>query len=426
MYVFPDRFQSTIYNSLFILWILAQCNQFLIEASYRIRIIDLTLCIDLFVVCIYAKPRCTCCKSCIFFIIPLHWSSGIIAAESGNSFQRFLRCTSCFQSYLVLIQTGNIIYLIDRFKLHILHTKFLSLVDKRKSAKHKVQTAKHLLTCVTAVTFRDISADTTRLVMIFNNIGNKSDIANFSLCCKATFLVGIRSNLFAVIPSLVRCPPDSLFEIKHTGEISIIADEIRNLFILLIENFTDRECIVFLKGAVSHLAKEVTDSLCFFQHLPDTAKTVFTIRLIVMHRKCFLDIDNRINTESTKTFIQPPVDILINFFPYFRVLPVQIGLFLMKNMQILFICSRKIFPYRSAEIGTPVSWKFSFFLITQIEEITIFTIRILTCFFKPFMFIRTVVYNKIHQNVHISLLSLSNQFIHICHGSEARINIIII
>lgn len=47
MYVFPDRFQSTIYNSLFVLWILAQCNQFLIEASYRIRIIDLALCIDL-------------------------------------------------------------------------------------------------------------------------------------------------------------------------------------------------------------------------------------------------------------------------------------------------------------------------------------------------------------------------------------------
>jgi hypothetical protein len=36
VYVFPYRFQSTIYNSLFILWILAQCNQFLIEASYRI------------------------------------------------------------------------------------------------------------------------------------------------------------------------------------------------------------------------------------------------------------------------------------------------------------------------------------------------------------------------------------------------------
>ena len=426
MYIFPYRFQFSVNNSLFVFRILTQCDKFLIETSHRFRIIHLALCIDLCIIRIDLQPWFTCRKSCILTICPLHRCSGIIAAESGNSFQRFLRCTSCFQSYLVLIQTGNIIYLIDRFKLHILHTKFLSLVDKRKSAKHKVQTAKHFLTCVTAVTFRDISADTTRLVMIFNNIGNKSDIANFSLCCKATFLVGIRSNLFAVIPSLVRCPPDSLFEVKHTGEISIIADEIRNLFILLIENFTDRECIVFLKGAVSHLAKEVADSLCFFQHLPDTAKTVFTIRLIVMHRKCFLDIDNRINTESTKTFIQPPVDILINFFPYFRVLPVQIGLFLMENMQILFICSWKIFPYRSAEIRTPVSWKFSFFLVTQIEEITIFTIRILTCFFKPFMFIRTMVYNKIHQNVHISLLSLSNQFIHICHGSEARINIIII
>ena len=262
--------------------------------------------------------------------------------------------------------------------------------------------------------------------MIFNNIGNKSDIANFSLCCKAAFLVSIRCDLFAVIPSLVRCSPDCLLEIKHTGEISVITDEIRNLFILLIKNFAHRECVIFLKGTVSHLAKEVTDSLRFFQHLLDTAKTVFTIRLIIMHRKCFLDIDNRINTESAKSFVQPPVDILIDFFSYFRVLPVQIRLFLMEHMQILFICSRKIFPYRSAKIGTPVSWKFAFFLITQIEEITVFSIRILTCFFEPFMFIRTVVYNKIHQNVHISLLRLSDQLIHVCHGSETRINIIII
>ena len=426
MYVFPYRFQFSVNNSLFVFWILTQCDKFLIETSHRFRIIHLALCIDLCIIRIDLQPWFTCRKSCILTICPLHRCSGIIAAESGNSFQRFLRCTSCFQSYLVLIQAGNIIYLIDRFKLHILHTKFLSLIDKRKSAKHKVQTAKHFLTCVTAVTFRDISADTTRLVMVFNNIGNKSDIPNFSLCCKAAFLVSIRSNLFAVIPSLVRCTPDSLFEVKHTGEISIVTNEIRNLFILLVENFANRECIVFLKCTVSHLAKEITDSFCLFQHLLNAAKTIFTIRLIIMHRKCFLDIDDRINTESAKSFVQPPIDILINFFSYFRVLPVQIRLFLMEHMQILFICSRKIFPYRSAKIGTPVSRKFSFFLITQIEEITVFSIRILACFLEPFMFIRTMVDNKVHQNIHISFLCFSDQLVHVCHSPETRVNIIIV
>ena len=145
-----------------------------------------------------------------------------------------------------------------------------------------------------------------------------------------------------------------------------------------------------------------------------------------MQGKCLLDIDDGIDTETTQTFVQPPVNIFVNFLSYFLILPVQIRLFLMEYMEILLIGSRQILPYRTTEIGAPVGRQFPFFLISQVKIFSVLSIRIFTGFFEPFMFIGTMVYNQIHQDVHISLLRFRDQFIHIFHGSETRINIIII
>ena len=62
----------------------------------------------------------------------------------------------------------------------------------------------------------------------------------------------------------------------------------------------------------------------------DAAKTVLAVGLIVLERQCLLDIDDRVDTESSQALVKPPVDILIDFFPYLRVLPVQVRLFLVK------------------------------------------------------------------------------------------------
>ena len=62
----------------------------------------------------------------------------------------------------------------------------------------------------------------------------------------------------------------------------------------------------------------------------DAAKTVLAVGLIVLERQCLLDIDDRVDTESSQALVKPPVDILIDLFPYLRVLPVQVRLFLVK------------------------------------------------------------------------------------------------
>ena len=60
----------------------------------------------------------------------------------------------------------------------------------------------------------------------------------------------------------------------------------------------------------------------------------------------------------------------------------------MENVQILFVrMARQSFPDRTTEVTAPVAWKFAFFFVGNVEEITIFSVRILAGFFEPLMLI---------------------------------------
>ena len=199
--------------------------------------------------------------------------------------------------------------------------------------------------------------------MIFNNIGNKSEIPHFCLCLKTAALVIVRCNFLTVIPALFRSAENRFIEIKHGREISIIPNEIRKLLVLCVENFAYGKSIVWLKGAVPHFSKEFPDSSRFFQHFSNIAKSVLAVWLVIMHGKSFLNINDRINSETAQALVQPPVDVLVNLFTKFRIFPVQVWLFLVENMKILLVGSRKILPHRAAEIRAPVGWKLVFFFV---------------------------------------------------------------
>ena len=262
--------------------------------------------------------------------------------------------------------------------------------------------------------------------MVLNNIGNKSEISHFSLCLKTATLVIIRCDLFAIIPALFRASENGFVKVEHRRKITIISNEIRKLIIFRVENFTYRKSIVRLEGAVTHFSEKFSDSGSFLQHFIDAAEPVLAVRLIIMHGESFFDVNDSINAESAKTFVQPPVNIFVYFLTKLWILPVQIWLFLMKNMKVLFVGSRKILPHRASEIGTPVGGKFALFFISQIKEVPIFSIWILTGFFEPFMLVRAVIYYKIHKNIHVTFFCLCNQTIHILHGAKTWINVIII
>ena len=100
------------------------------------------------------------------------------------------------------------------------------------------------------------------------------------------------------------------------------------------------EGIIFLKSTVAHLTQKRPDSSRFAQHGIDAAQTVLPVRRIVTKWQRLLDIDNGINAEAAKTFVQPPIDVLVNLLPDFWIFPVEIGLFPVKDMEILFVRPR--------------------------------------------------------------------------------------
>ena len=270
--------------------------------------------------------------------------------------------------------------------------------------------------------------DASWLIVVLNNIGNQPCLSDLLLSMENTFLVILRrQHIFGSVPAILAFSITGLLKIKHGGKISIFSDKITDLILFLIEDFAYCKRIIRMKTFLCHLTQKFSDAICIFQHSLHAAHSIASICRIVLKRKLLLDIDDGINAEAAKTFLHPPSDILKYFFPYLRILPVEIRLLFMKKMKILFIgMSGKLLPHRTAEIASPVAWSPVVFFVFYIKEISVFSFRILNSFLKPFVFIGTMVHNKIHQDIHITFFCLCDQTIHIFHGSKPRINGIII
>ena len=99
----------------------------------------------------------------------------------------------------------------------------------------------------------------------------------------------------------------------------------------------------------------------------------------------------------------------------------------MKIVHIFILMSGNFIPYAAAEIGTPVVGSAAVFLsLFKIEEFTVLSLRILTGLYEPFMLIGAMVYNQIHQNVHITFFCFLQKPVDILDGAEAGIDVIII
>ena len=79
-------------------------------------------------------------------------------------------------------------------------------------------------------------------------------------------------------------------------------------------------------------------------------------------------------------------------------------LFFGEHMEIVFVCSRNRFPAAAAEVRTIVAWRVTVFSFPEIKIICIFTIWISQSFLEPFMFVRAVVDDQIHDDMHITFL----------------------
>src|SRR5699024_6651618 len=328
-------------------------------------------------------------KTGVLSVSPLHGRTRVIPGKSGHSPKSFFLTKTSVQRHLIFVQCTYVVHIFNAVELHIFHADLLTLIDKRKSFQHKVNSCQKFFGCVAEILRANIMTYTSRFIMVFDDIGDHTGIADFFLCGKNTGFILFRIKVRpAVIPSPVALAVNSLRKIKHTGKISVFSDKISDLLRFLIENLSYRECVMRTEGFLSHLFQKFSDPLRLSQHMVDTGKAVRSVHRIIPERKFFLDIDDSVDADTSKSFIQPPVDIFIYFLPYPGIFPVQIRLLFMKYMKILFIrMAGKRFPHRAAEIASPVAGRPAVFPVFYIEKVSIFTVRILAGLLKPFMFV---------------------------------------
>ena len=106
------------------------------------------------------------------------------------------------------------------------------------------------------------------------------------------------------------------------GRPTLIPNEQGQFFGLFVEDFANGERIIFTEGLLRQLVQEIDDASGIREHIVDMAQTVSPVYRIIPERKRLFNIDDGINAETCQTFVQPPVDHLIDFLAQFGILPV--------------------------------------------------------------------------------------------------------
>ena len=84
----------------------------------------------------------------------------MIARIAVDCRKRLFFRASSIKCHLIFVDGADIIHLSDIGKCRVFQSQLLSLIEERKTAQHKAQTAQHFLGFRTAFAFGNVAADT--------------------------------------------------------------------------------------------------------------------------------------------------------------------------------------------------------------------------------------------------------------------------
>lgn len=145
--------------------------------------------------------------------------------------------------------------------------------------------------------------------MIFNDIGDKSDIAQSCLGAESSFFVFVTPyNRFAFVPAIIGFAGDGFCKVKHGREVTVVSDKGFQSVRTVGKYFTYGKCVMFFKGFHFHLMQEIIDTYGVMEPVFDACQSVITVYRVAGVDIRFFNVHDRIDTETGYTAIQPPVD----------------------------------------------------------------------------------------------------------------------
>ena len=400
---------------------MTQGNQFFIIMEYGILAGNLIFCVNFGIVGIYHDPGITCGKTGIFCVIPLHGSAGIVTALAANVTEHgFFIKHACLCQFFESIDTFNITQVIHAVKRNIGHTQLFTLINIRSTLHHVKHGCQHFRGKLTIfITVIAQAGQHTGLIMI--TPVKRIPCTAFQLglpFAHNLFQIGQRNLLIIPFKSLATV---QIHVLKLKYHIQFSAFAVGIFFCLFNGNtsaFTNCQQIIMGQYFFIHFLKifMYMRAIAYIR----TKITVFfpILRCNVRHSFCFGDHADYVHTETINAFIAPPGHHLENIVSHCGIFPVQIGLFLCKQMQVIHVRGFIIFPCRTAEAGSPVIGLMSVLAFSPDIIITFGIILGFAAFHKPLMFIRSMIDHQVHHDLNPMVMSTLQHAVIILHGTK--------
>ncbi len=202
------------------------------------------------------------------------------------------------------------------------------------------------------------------------------------------------------------------------GHIELISFE-RGVFFRIFEgsriHFSDREYFRILS---KRFRVEFPEE---FMNSWPIGKKAAAVPFIVVFVPGFGNQVDDIKTEAFYALFHPVVDDVRAFFSDLWVFPVEIRLLHIKDMQIIAVEFRNVFPGGTAEFAGPVGRLMTIFSFSENIVVLIFLISA-KGFLKPFVLVGRVVEDHVHHDADASFIRFADQFLEVFHRSIFRID----
>ena len=394
----------------------AQVHQRLVETAHRVRVVHLGGGVDGLIVIGGADPRRTGGEACVRAGIPLHRGTTIVTAALGDDVERFGLGLALAAQDVVVIQAFYIPVLINGGKVRIGHTQFFALIDIRRTAHEVDSGGQHLGTFLPVGRIAAKATHGTGLVVIAPEQRIPAVMRLHPLLpCLEQFFQG-------KMVGRHQCP----FVAVLVVHLQMMEVEAHRQFMVARSSVSDA---VFQRGG-GHFAHRhhAVDAACrhqFFQVFVDIAAigveaTAIARKVVLIHFRFGNQIDH-IKAESLDSLRLPETEDVGHFFPHRRVLPVQVCLCHIEQVQIPLAQLRHILPCRATELGHPVCGQI---VRGSVLKDVVILILFLTgqCPLEPCMLGGGVVEHHIQHQANAALVRLADEFFQIFHRAVARVD----
>ena len=265
--------------------------------------------------------------------------------------------------------------------------------------------------------------------MVLDDIGHVADIGHFPLYAEHRLLVLLGRDGLLIVPALLGTVQHGLGKVEDGVEAAVIADVALQILPPPVEQLGNGKGVVGTEGAVGQLIEHIRQTHRVLQHPMGGTQAIRAVGGIVhRQRDGLLDIDDRVDAEARHALVQPPVDHFVDFLAQGGVFPVQVGLLFVEQMQIdAVVVAGELCPHAAAEIAAPVVGQLLALVPgTDVEILSVRAVGILAGLAEPLVLIGAVIYHQIHHDGHAALFALGDQALHVLHGAEAGVDIVIV